>query len=262
MKIIAKVFIALFAVCCIALSQKNNTVFDAIFKEYNVKGCFVLYDFKNDTFIRYNEQRCNQRFIPASTFKYLNSLIALETGVIRDEHDTIRWDDIKRFSPAWNQDHDLQSAFKVSAVWYYQELARRIGEKQMKQYITKVQYGNNDISGGIDKFWLEGGLRISPEEQIGFLKKLYNGGLPFSKRAMDIVKNISVVEETPSYTLHGKTGWAVIQNVNIGWYAGYVEKGGNVFLFATNIETRRAVDNFPQARTEITKKLLKDLGVI
>lgn len=242
--------------------QTNASRFDAIFKEYAVKGCFVLYDSKADTFIRYNEKRCKQRFIPASTFKYLNSLIALETGVIRNEHDTIRWDGVQRFSPAWNRDHDLQSAFKVSAVWYYQELARRIGEKRMKEYIARVRYGNNDISGGIDAFWLQGGLRISPEEQIGFLRKLYNGTLPFSKRAMDIVKNISVAEETTNHTMHGKTGWAEIDGVNIGWYVGYVEKGGNVYFFASNIETKQVKDNFPQARTEITKKILKELEIL
>lgn len=245
-----------------AVAQSGGAALGKIFEGNKLTGSFVLYDLNNNKFTRYNEQRCKQRFIPASTFKYLNSLVALETGVIRDEHDTIRWDGIKRFSPLWNQDHDLQSAFKVSAVWYYQELARRIGEKRMKDYIAKVNYGNNNISGGIDKFWLEGGLRISPEEQIGFLKKLYNGDLPFSKRAMDIVKKISIAEETPNYTLHGKTGWAVIRGVNIGWYVGYVEKDGNVFFFATNIETKQATDNFLQARIEITRKILKELGVI
>jgi beta-lactamase class D len=228
------------------------------FKEYNVIGSFILYELNRDQYIRYNPERCRQEFLPASTFKILNSLIALETGVIKDENHTLKWDGTKRAVPAWNQDHNLKTAFQNSAVWYYQEIARQVGEARMKEYVTKAQYGNMDIAGGIDNFWLEGKLRITPEQQIDFLKKLYHGRLPFSERAMSLVKAIMLLEETPKYKLRGKTGWAD----SIGWLVGYLEQGDNVYFYATNIESENPDNNFGKARYEITKNILRKMNLL
>jgi beta-lactamase class D len=182
----------------------------------------------------------------------------LETGVIKDENHTLTWDGTKRAVPAWNQDHNLKTAFQSSVVWYYQEIARRIGEARMKEYVTKAQYGNMDITGGIDQFWLEGKLRITPEQQIDFLKKLYHGRLPFSERTINIVKTIMLLEETPKYKLRGKTGWAR----TIGWLVGYLEQGDNVYFYATNIESENPDKNFGKARYEITKNVLRKLNLL
>jgi beta-lactamase class D len=156
---------------------------------------------------------------------------------------------------------DLKSAIKVSCVPYYQELARRVGEEKMRAYLAMFSYGNMDLSGGIDKFWLSGNLKISQSEQIIFLKKLYTGDLPVSKRSMDITKSIILLEDTLGVKLRAKTGWGDENNINIGWFVGWLEKDGNVYFFANNIETAKAEDNFPAARKEITKKILKELGV-
>jgi len=162
-------------------------------------GAFVLYDLGGNRITRYNPARCATRFLPASTFKIMNSLIGLETGVIPDEDYVIKWDGTRYDISAWNQDHTLKTAIRNSAVWYYQELARRVGKERMQHYVDVAGYGNQDISGQIDTFWLEGGLRISAEEQVGFLKRLYESDLPFSRRSMDIVKDILVLEKTGSY---------------------------------------------------------------
>ena len=132
------------------------------FDEYNHEGCFILYDLKKNEYFKYNPERCSERFIPASNFKIFNSLAALESEAIKDENEIIKWDGVERFIPNWNKDLNLAQAFKYSAVWFYQELARRIGEDRMKEYITLNHYGNEDISGGIDLFWLEGGLEFHP----------------------------------------------------------------------------------------------------
>jgi beta-lactamase class D len=83
-------------------------------------------------------------------------------------------------------------------VWYYQELARRVGADTMKFWLDKVSYGNADTSGGIDQFWLTGNLRISPIEQILFLQKLKSEQLPFSKNTITIVKDIMIQERSES----------------------------------------------------------------
>ena len=231
------------------------------FEKYKHDGCFVLYDLKNDKYQKYNTERCAQRFIPASTFKIFNSLAALECGVIKDEKEIIKWDGNKRSYENWNQDLDLGQAFKYSAVWFYQELARRIGDERMKNYIELNKYGNMDISGGIDRFWLDGALRISPDEQITFLEHLYKNDLKFSQRSIDIVKKIMIYDEKDDYIIRAKTGWAVRTKDQIGWFVGYVETKENVYFFATNLVAKMPEEGF-NSRFKITYDILSYLEII
>lgn len=204
----------------------------------------------------YDKERCKQYFLPASTYKILNSLIALETGAIKDENEVIPWDSVNRQYDKWNMDQTLRTAIKYSAVWAYQELARRIGEKRMQFYIDTVKYGNCNISGGVDQFWLNGTLRISPLEQVEFLKRLYSDDLPFSKGNLDIVKDIMINDKTAGYILRSKTGWAE----NIGWYVGYLEEGEGVYFFANNIIIVNEED--AKARTEIVKDIFRSMNLL
>jgi beta-lactamase class D len=222
------------------------------------KGAFVLYDLNRNRYIRYNPERCAERFIPASTFKIMNSLIGLETGVIPDADYVIKWDGTQYDIPAWNQDHTLRTAIQNSVVWYYQELARRVGKERMQEYVDAANYGNKDISGKIDTFWLEGGLRISAEEQVEFLKRLYKDELPFSRRSMDTVKEILVLEKTETYQLSGKTGSALRVLPIVSWFVGYLETKDNVYFFATNIE---GSDGTGDKAREIAQNILQDLGL-
>ncbi len=245
-----------------ALFSQSSRDFSKYFDEYNVKGSFMLYDKNKDEYIYYDSVRCYTRFIPASTFKVFNSLVSLETGAVADENEIIKWDGIKRSYAMWNQDLNMRRAIKYSAVWFYQEMARRVGQERMQHYIDTVGYGNRDISGGVDRFWLDGGLRISQSEQIEFLKRLYNNTLPFSERSMNIVKDIMLNEDTLGYKLRAKSGWAVRTEIDIGWWVGWVEKGDDVYFFATNIESENPADNFPEARIVITRRILKELEVL
>ena len=226
-------------------------------QEAKSEGCFILYDLKRDRYIRYNSQHCQKRFIPASTFKIFNSLVALETKAIADENTVIAWDGVSNQSfPTWNQDQTMRTAFTRSVVWFYQDLARRIGKERMTKYIQAASYGNQDIEDKIDTFWLNGKLRISPEEQIKFLVRLYKEDLPFSPAVMQTVKDVMVIEHQDNYTLRGKTGWA--QDVdgmkNIGWYVGYLERDNNVYFYALNMINQET--NFPMIPTR--KKILFD----
>ncbi|MCL4703753.1 class D beta-lactamase [bacterium] len=230
--------------------------FAKYFKEAGVEGAFLLYDLKNDKYLAYNSERLQQGYVPASTFKILNSLIALETGVIADENEIFKWDGTVRDVTAWNQDHNMRTAMKNSAVWFYQELARRIGLERMQHYVDLADYGNKNIKGGLDRFWLTGDLRITPREQIALLVRLHQNTLPFSQRAMDIVKNILIFEQGEDYVLRAKTGWSR----QVGWFVGYVEHAKNVYFFATNIALLKPED--AKTRVSITKAILRDLSLI
>lgn len=244
-----------------AESIENNDL-KKNFDEYKVKGCFVLYDKKADKFVRYNSKHCAERFTPASTFKIPNTLIALETGVMKDENTSIKWDGVKRMRAEWNRDQTLDSAFEYSALWFYQEIARRVGEEKMKNYVNDFEYGNRDVSGSIDEFWLRGNLRISPEEQIVFLRKLNENKLPVSERSINILKKIMLMETGTNYKLFAKTGAGRNGDKLVGWYVGFVEQNGNVYYFANNIEANDANRNFLPSRVEIAVKNLKELGLL
>ncbi|ELS34036.1 MULTISPECIES: class D beta-lactamase [Pseudanabaena] len=234
-------------------------------QEAKSEGCFVLYDLKRDRYIRYNSIHCQKRYIPASTFKIFNSLVALETKAIADENTVIPWNGVSNQSfPDWNQDQTMRTAFKRSVVWFYQDLARRAGKERMAKYIEAAGYGNQNIEDKIDTFWLKGKLRISPEEQIKFLVKLYKGDLPFSPAVINTVKDIMVIERQENYTLRGKTGWG--SNVdglqNIGWYVGYVERDNNVYFYALNMTNQDPKFDMISIRKKILFDTLRDLQLV
>ncbi|HHP7246013.1 MAG TPA: class D beta-lactamase [Elainellaceae cyanobacterium] len=235
------------------------------FQDLGIEGSIIIYDLNLNQTYQHNPDRNATLFLPASTYKILNSLIALETGVIANDLAILTWDGVERFVPAWNRDLNMRTAFSLSAVWFYQVLARRIGHDRMQQWVTEVGYGNGTIgsAGDIGTFWLTGDLRITPEEQIQFLQRLYNNELPFSEEVIATVKDIMIVEQTPDYTIHVKTGWAGLGEPGqpqIGWYVGYLEQADNVYFFATNIDIRN--DDDAQARAAVTRRSLETLGLL
>ncbi len=232
------------------------------FQAFEREGSILIYDSNNKRTYEYNSQRNASAIAPASTFKIFNSLVALETGVIPDDVAVLTWDGIEREIDAWNHDTNLRQAFKDSTVWFYQVLARRIGYEKMQQFINKVAYGNRQIgtAADIDRFWLEKPLQITPKEQIKFLQQLYQGDLPFSQRTINLVKDIMIREQTPDYTLRGKTGWLTSSKPNIGWFVGYLEQNKNVYYFATTLDMYKPED--APARIDITRRSLKDLGLL
>jgi beta-lactamase class D len=243
------------------ITAAKSQDFKNYFDEFGVKGSFIMYDMTGDKYVMYDSARCNTRFTPASTFKIPNSIIGLETGVIADENFVIPWDSTKSRETC---DHDLtlKDAIKYSCVWYYKELARCVGAEKMQSMLNNFNYGNKDISNGVDKFWLEGSLKISQVEQIEFLKKLYKYELPVSKRSIDILKNIIELDSNSTYIMRGKTGWGFQDNKDIGWLVGWVEKNGNAFFYAINIETDKENPKFGEARRKITESIMKELGVL
>jgi beta-lactamase class D len=235
-------------------------VFAEAFKLHGVEGTTVLFDLSSGSYSGYHAERWDSSYIPASTFKILNSLVSLEAGVIADEHTVVRWDSVDRSVAAWNMDHTMASAFKVSAVWFYQELARRVGAERMQQCLDTVGYGNRTMGGPVDEFWLTGGLRITPRQQIDVLLRLYQDRLPFSKPTLSAVRDIMVLERTETYTLRAKTGWSDADAPGVGWFVGYIERAGKTVFFATEIDIRSEKD-LP-ARAGVTRSILRTLGLL
>jgi beta-lactamase class D len=236
-------------------------------------GVFVLLEPATRTLIVSDPQLAERGFIPASTFKIPNSLIALETGVADGPAFALPWDGVDRWAADWNRDHDLRSAFRVSAVWYYQELARRIGEQRMAEWVMAADYGNENITGGVDMFWLNGGLRISPREQVEFLRRVHEGASPFSPETVEVfLDEVMIEEQRDGLTLRAKTGWGRSQDFadpaaagfdgHVGWYVGSVEKqdGSRIYFATLLLAPEPAPDSFYEDRRELGRSALRELG--
>lgn len=252
-------FVSLFIFSC-GNSQRTGNDWGKFFNKNNTHGTFVLYNLKSKQYKIFNKARSETFYIPASTFKILNSLIALETKVIKNENEIIKWDGIDRGWSEWNKDQNMKSAIGVSCVWFYQELARKIGTARMRKWINKVKYGNQLMGGKVDNFWLEGDLKISAMEQINFLDRLVNNLLPFRQRNISIVKKIMITDSTSNYIIHSKSGWETKTNPQIGWLVGYVEKEQNIWIFAMNMDIGKKTDL--KLRKIITYEILKSEKII
>jgi beta-lactamase class D len=268
MKLLRLAYLSLMFLVCIGAAETNAQNLKRVFG--TTEGAFVLYDLKNDRYVRYNESRCRRRFTPASTFKIPNSLIGLETGVVRNADFLISWNS-QRYPPGrpntepfihWWQDHTLRSAIRYSVVWYYIEIARQVGAQRMQKYVTQFGYGNRDTSGGIEQFWRNSSLQISADEQVDFLRRFYTGQLPVSRSSTEIVKDIILLEQTATYRLSGKTGAAPRENGGtLAWFVGYLEREGNVYFFALNMDGA-SYEAIRDERINLTKRILAELGYL
>ena len=256
------VFILLITLASCSVNRAN--VDDSLKKYFDaskVDGCFNLFNNADGKVTVYNLSMDTARVLPASTFKIVNSLIGLETGVITDEKMVIKWDGIKRSNEDWNKDLTMLEAFKTSCVPYYQEVARRIGKDTMKLWIDSLSYGNKNLGDKIDTFWLDNHLKISPDEQLGLMKRLYFDQLPFQKRTQQIVRDAMLQEDNTAYSLSYKTGWGFDEkNNNIGWIVGWIEENKHPYFFVTLVKSADPAIDMKAVRLNITKGILKQLG--
>jgi beta-lactamase class D len=227
------------------------------------QGNILIYDLNRDTYYAANVDSVTQAHIPASTFKIMSSLVAIEAGLVAHADTVLPWDGVSRGRTETNADLTLRDAFRLSSVPHYQALVRAVGAPAMQRALSDAGYGNQIISGGIDQFWLSGGLRISPMQQIDLLRRLYHQDLPFSATAMNTVKDIMVTERTDAYVLRAKTGLAILnEDENTGWWVGWVEHGSNVTMFATVLTATAPDADFIPARLSVTRDVLQELGVL
>lgn len=233
-----------------------------VFSREGVEGVFVLRDEVTGCVQTTDAAMAGQRFSPQSTFKIPNTLIGLETGVIAGERHLWRWDGAPRRLPDWEQDLDLAGALRVSCVPCFQDVARRVGAERMRRHLNAFGYGNWDISGPIDEFWLDGQLRITPRGQVEFLHRLLAGELPVKRSNVELVWRLLEIESGPSFTFRGKTGLGAQDGRAIGWLVGYVERDGHRWPYATLVRGRADADvdvettRLMPVRKRITRALL------
>lgn len=253
---------------CSRNNVKQDSSLKKYFDEHKAEGCFALMNNATGKFIVYNLGRYrDSSYLPASTFKIVNSLIGLQTGKIVNDSMVIKWDGIKRSVDDWNKDLTMYEAFRVSAVPYYQEVARRIGKDTMQLWLDSLKYGAKDakkkviIKTAIDSFWLDNSLKITPDQQVGLVKKLYFDQLPFFKVYQEMVKRAMLFEDNTNYRLAYKTGWGFTEKEHaLGWVTGWIEENRHPYFFVLNIESQDKNFDMKPVRIKMLKDILKQLG--
>ncbi|MGR3885495.1 class D beta-lactamase [Pseudomonas sp. 1152_12] len=257
----------LIAVPALAVELRTSPAINEVFNKAEVSGTFVLYDANTQQWVGHNEKRAETRYTPASTFKIPNSLIGLHTGSVGSLDEVFyRYDGQPQMLKAWEKDMNVREAIATSNVKAYQLLARRVGLAPMQANLNALDYGNRAIGKSVETFWLDDSLRISAIEQVEFLTRLAQGKLPYPVSLQADVREIIKLETGTTWSLYGKTGWAGKQDPGIGWFVGWVEQAGNIYVFALNIDVPR--DSEPPAlptalakRIDVAKASLAAAGV-
>jgi len=236
-------------------------------------GCFVLYDLKESRVIaRFNpKEYSSKRISPCSTFKVPLALMAFDASILKDETSAMKWDGVKTPREEWNRDQTAASWMRNSVVWFSQRLTPQLEMEKVKAHLSRFRYGNEDMSGGLTKAWLQSSLLISPDEQLRFWERFWREDLPVSKHAFDMTKKITLIDTSRSgWTLHGKTGSGAIAARDgksfrgLGWFAGHVARGDREYVFVTSYTDRaQASDERPPGwiAREMSKRILREMGL-
>ncbi|MGP4039085.1 BlaR1 family beta-lactam sensor/signal transducer [Gracilibacillus sp. D59] len=239
----------------------KQTVYEDLGTFFNgYDGSFVLYDLQKAQYLIYNKDKSVLRVSPNSTYKIYSALFALDSGVITRHHTSMEWNGKTYPHDAWNQSQNLFSAMENSVNWYFQKLDKKLRKENIQAYFQQINYGNQNVSGGIDDYWLESSLKISPIEQVQTLKDFYTNQFGFDERNVELIKDTIKLETKENVTLYGKTGTGTINDKYVnGWFIGYVEAKNTTYFFATNIESDHHAKGSIAA--DITKSILEDKNI-
>jgi beta-lactamase class D len=255
-------FIGLYS--CSPNNVKIDNNLKHFFDDNHVHGTFALFDNGTGQFTIYNLKRYrDSSYVPASTFKIVNALVGLQTGKITNDSMVIKWDGVERPVKEWNKDLTMYEAFRVSAVPYFQEVARRIGKDTMQTWLDSLSYGTKKIKTRIDTFWLDNSLKIKPDEELGLVKRLYFNQLPFFDTYEEMVKRAMLFEDNANYKLSYKTGWGITEHGNqLVWVVGWIEENKHPYFFVLNFESADPNADIPTVRMKMLKGILAQLGFL
>lgn len=237
------------------------------------EASMVVLDTATGRHARLHGERAARPLPPCSTFKIPNTLIALGARAVTPEDNFLGRDRERdprqeHWSDAWDSDQDLPSALRRSTVWYYQELARRVGSEEMQRQLDRLGYGNRDISAGIDQFWLGGSLAISADEQVEFLRRLHAGDFGFPEQHLALLRAGTFQEEREvdgaPYALYAKTGACPIAGDDdawVGWWVGWIDRPEGPAFFALNT-TGTSYREIAPRRIPLARAVLAEMGLL
>ena len=223
---------------------------------------FVVLDGVKGDILAAQGPNIDERVTPASTFKIALSLIGYDAGILLDEDSPV-WDYQEGYDDyleSWKQPQSPKSWMARSCIWYSKLLAIELGRETIEDYLAAFEYGNGDMSGGLTKAWVDSSLKVSPFEQVTFIQKVILGELPISNHASLMTKTILFREVlSGGWALYGKTGFSPVDDQQIGWFVGWIEKDHEFFPFAYQI---RDVEINLDQRIPRAKELLLEYRIL
>lgn len=214
----------------------NNVTIDEkigdVFESNGVNGTFGMFDNSRGEFTIYDLDRFKLAKSPGQTFHVFSSLVALHTGKVADD--------------------SLEVVVKDS-------LAALIGKESLKYWIDSVKYGNKKISGDINGFWINDTLQISPDEQLGLIKRLYFRQHPFRESVQEKVKKWMVVENNSQYQLAYRLAAIPQGQKKLAWVVGWIEENRHVYPFVISYDADAAADT-DTIGPKLTKDILVHIG--
>lgn len=234
----------------------------------SIKGCAVLLDAQTDTYTFYQEEMCREQVSPYSTFKIVSTLMGLHNQIITDEESRLGYDGTLYPMETWNADLDLAEAFQSSCVWYFRKLIDEVGQEEVQKELAALNYGNCDCSewegnssssiSGLNGFWLDSSLKISPQEQVEILRDIFEGRTVYSQKEISILKAIMLIETAGDEKIYGKTG----TGNHTGWFTGLAETETGTVYFAVYINDSDNKEVNGAAAREIAWKLLTEEKIL
>nr|QBC82610.1 MecR1 [Mammaliicoccus sciuri] len=224
------------------------------------KGSFVLYDNQKKEYFLYNEKESRKRYTPDSTYKLYLALIGFDRNVMSLNNTEQKWNGKENVFKEWNQNQNLSSAMRYSVNWYFENIDSSIKNKDLKNYISELQYGNENISG--DKnYWNESSLKISAIEQVKLLMRMDNQHLKFDENYINAVKDSITLKKSNQYRYLGKTGTGIINGKETnGWFIGTIEKDGKSYYFATHLDGKNNASG--KKVKNISEKILEEMELM
>lgn len=243
-----------FASCSLNHAKIDNDL-KKYFDSSNVDGCFALLNNQMGTITVYNMKLDTQRFSAGTSFKIPETLIGIQTGKVINENSRLPNDS------SVNGKTTLKDAFTNSSVSFFQSLAHEIGKDTLKFWIDSVGYGNKEINNSTDSVFLSNNLKISPDEQLGMLSKLYFEQLPFEKYAQEMVANLMLQKEDSLYKLSYTTGTATDdKGEHLSWNLGWIEENRHIYFFVTLIKTPDPSVDIKTTAIDVSRGVLRELG--
>lgn len=245
--------IVVFGSCTMNKAKINNDL-KKYFDSANVDGSFALLNNQMGDVTVYNMKLDTLRMTPATSFNVFAALVGIQTGKITNESMVMSSDSAQKGLT-------LKEAIANASMPYFQEITKEIGKDTLKFWIDTVSYGNKKVEGTVDSFWLNGSLRISPDEQLGLMSKLYFDQLPFQKYAQQMVRDAMLREDNTQYKLSYATGTGTDADArHIGWVVGWIEENLHVYFFVTVVKTPQNTTDPAVTGTQISKAILKEMG--
>jgi beta-lactamase class D len=206
-----------------------------------MQGSFALLENGTEQFTIHNLSNYkDSAAAPLNTFFIIPVLIGLDKGIV-NHHDTLL---------------NLNDSAEL-----YKAVIAKIGRQQILKVLDSLHYGKGIASADSTHFWEDGSLVITPDEQLGLIKRIYFKELFFQKKSQEKIKKMILMEDNSNYRLSYITGIVTTSGKNTAWVLGYVEENQHPYFFVLNTKANTST-NLTDNNINLLKKILLQQGFL